>query len=187
MRVAHGHQGPESEAQLSCAVGGTVGSLGGASPHSRPEVFSTPGKESFPKAQPWRMGSFPQPCTCSVPRHPHLTHGSSSGFCSKLHSTSGMGHSTPLKHSSAQDRGAPCQSPRHPQDRGMWALCSGCQQPSHVHSYSHSHRLASLGLKTTFSSMVAQRVQETRRTEEWQFGRDISGEERWECPEQRQS
>uniref|UniRef100_A0A673STK7 non-specific serine/threonine protein kinase n=1 Tax=Suricata suricatta TaxID=37032 RepID=A0A673STK7_SURSU len=42
----------------------------------------------------------------------------------------------------------------------------------------HERRLASLGLKTTCSSMVAQRVQETRRTEERQFGRDVSGEER---------
>lgn len=64
----------------------------------------------------------------------------------------------------------------------IWALCSGGQQPSHMHS--HSCRLASLGLKTEFVSMVAQRVQETSRAEEQQCGRDVSEEERWECPEQ---
>ena len=143
----------------------------------------TAGLRSSPHQE---RGLFPRPSLGgpSVP-HPHLIHGPSSGLCSRLHSASGMGHGAPLEHGSTQDRGALHQSPWHPQDRGMWALCSGGQQPSHIHS--HSHRLASLGLKTTFSSMVAQRVQETRRTEERQFGRDISGEERWECPEQRQS
>lgn len=51
-------------------------------------------------------------------------------------------------------------------------------------SHSHSHRLASLGLKASFASMVAQRVEETRRTKGGQCGRGISGEDRWECPEQ---
>lgn len=175
--MAHGHQGPVPE------------------PHPRPlrdvPTLAWLWVGLHRPAGLWsslhqERGLFPRPSsggwsTFSHPRcgpSPHLTHGPFSGFCSILYPAPGMGHSAPLKCGNTQDRRGLCQSPRQPQDRGTWALCPGCRQPS------RSHRLASLGLKASFASVVAQRVEETRRTKGRQCGRGISGEDRWECPEQ---
>lgn len=71
--------------------------------YSKVGAFSAPGKELLPKAQPRDRGSCPHPC----PLLPRLSHHPRSGFCPKLHSTSGTG-TVPLW--GAQDRAALCQS-----------------------------------------------------------------------------
>lgn len=52
---------------------------------------------------------------------------------------------------------------------------------SHIHRHSHSHRL-NPRIEDCIFLPVAQRVQETGRSEEGQFGREMSGRGRWEMP-----
>lgn len=165
--------------------------LGGALPHSKAEAFSAPGKRSLPGAQPWGRRSLPP----HAPLQPETPLWTLPRTARPL-----WGVETP---ESGQPWANPCGAPRTKRRRPTLThthtptliLTHTHYTPTHTltltstHTltftrppHSHCHRLNYPGQKTTFSSMVTQRVQETGRSQEGQFGRDTSGEGRWEMP-----
>lgn len=123
------------------------------------DLFPRPSSGGEGLSTPPPLRAPPQPCP-------------SSGFCPRLRSTSGMGHSAHLGCGDTRDRGELFQSLCWPQDGGVTqTLSSGSRQLAQ----SHSHGWPTFPPCSLESSG-------TERREGGQFGRDMSGEERWEVP-----
>lgn len=108
--------------------------LSGPSPHSRAAVFSAPEKEPFSQGQAQEAGLLlPIHATCLL----FPTHGPSSGFCSKLHPDSGVGHSALCSVAVLKTEEA-CASPcGNPRTGGHGPSAQVATSP-HTHSHTHT-------------------------------------------------